>query len=383
MGADRGLVSDRLPVHPDPASCEHVTEGYAVSLASRVEHFGDRSPGQLVSAGASRLTGGREETHDCHGPQRTGTDSLARDAPCGAFTAARPARPERMERREALAGHRRFAAHRPRTPPGAGDRTIARLGRRCGVLGRGVERSDSRASETATIIASELGSARGRVRVISDARLREADAGPWQGMTPREIEAEVAGVSRGPSASGRFRDRRVRGRPAPSDACADLLDARIESRADRRRGRSVIAITHSGLIRALRRHLGAADESVPNLGGVWVHLVDDQLHLGPLFTIDGLAISGVDGPGEDPGEEADDARRSRSRRARSGGLIVPRAAATCGNVPVRGAAGGAASPGSRRSRAGRPTSPRPDRRRPSEAARGSIDRSARAARRPG
>ena len=107
-------------------------------------------------------------------------------------------------------------------------------------------------------------------------------------------------------------------RRASVDACADLA-RRGSKRATSIGTRSVIAITHSGLIRSLRRHLGAADESVPNLGGVWVHLVDDELHLGPLFTIDGLTISGVDGPGEDPGEEADEpGDRGRAERGLTG-----------------------------------------------------------------
>ena len=98
------------------------------------------------------------------------------------------------------------------------------------------------------------------------------------------------------------------------DASVDLLGGVDEDGL-----RSAIAITHSGLIRSLRRHLGAADSAVPNLGGVWVGLGDDGLHLGPLFTFDGLVASGVDGPGEDPGEKADEARdRGRAERGLTG-----------------------------------------------------------------
>jgi probable phosphoglycerate mutase len=154
----------------------------------------------------------------------------------------------------------------------------------------------SRASETAEIIAGELGV----TDVISDERLREADAGPWQGMTPHEITAAWPGFLEAHRRPAGFEttDSVV---ARATNACGDLLRRMLEGPT-----RSAIAITHSGLIRSLRRHLGAADEPIPNLGGVWLRLDDDELHLGPLFTIDGLVVSGVDGPGEDPGEETEE-----------------------------------------------------------------------------
>jgi probable phosphoglycerate mutase len=185
----------------------------------------------------------------------------------------------------------------------------------------------SRASETAAIIAGELGVG----DVITDARLREADAGPWEGMTPREIAERWPGfleTHRRPAGFETTESVVARA----TEASVDLL-RRIDGRIDTARidtaridGRitedglhSAIAITHSGLIRSLRRHLGAADEPVPNLGGVWVHLSDDDLHLGSLFTIDGLTISGVDGPGEDPGEQAEEpGDRGRAERGLAG-----------------------------------------------------------------
>ena len=177
----------------------------------------------------------------------------------------------------------------------------------------------SRASATAAIIARELG-----VRdVITDARLREADAGPWEGMTPREIAERWPGFLEAHRRPAGFETTESVVSRATS-ACVDLLcrieEGRIEEGRTTEDGlRSAIAITHSGLIRSLRRHLGAADEPVPNLGGVWVHLIDDDLHMGSLFTIDGLAISGVDGPGEDPGEQAEDpGDRGRAERGLAG-----------------------------------------------------------------
>jgi probable phosphoglycerate mutase len=205
---------------------------------------------------------------------------------------------------------------------GIADSPLTRLGRRQalaigrllasdqGVTFSVVASSDlSRAAETAAIIAAELG----LDDVISDARLREADAGPWEGMTPREIGERWPGFLEAHRRPVGFEtaDSVV---SRATHACEEILRRITQDGL-----RSAIAITHSGLIRSLRRHLGAADEPIPNLGGVWVHLVDDDLHLGPLFTIDGLAVSGVDGPGEDPGDEADEpGDRSRAERRPAG-----------------------------------------------------------------
>jgi broad specificity phosphatase PhoE len=167
----------------------------------------------------------------------------------------------------------------------------------------------SRASETAAIVAGALG----LDAVISDPRLREADAGPWEGMTPREIAVRWPGYLEDHRRPDGFEtaDSVV---ARATHACVDILQS-IEKDGPR----SAIAITHSGLIRSLRRHLGAIDQSVPNLGGVWIHLVDDELHLGPLFALGGLAVSGIDGPGEDPGEQPEDpGDRGRAERGLAG-----------------------------------------------------------------
>jgi Histidine phosphatase superfamily (branch 1) len=99
------------------------------------------------------------------------------------------------------------------------------------------------------------------------------------------------------------------GRAQATDACTNVLKG-----LERTIGRHVIAVTHSGVIRGLCRHLGAVDERVPNLGGVWVHRGHDGLRLGGRFNLLDLPVDasldasvGLDGPGEDPGDETDDA----------------------------------------------------------------------------
>ena len=65
-----------------------------------------------------------------------------------------------------------------------------------------------------------------------------------------------------------------------------------------------------------RRHVhegaphGGDDERIPNLGGVWLtaSVIDNRSDgqvdfvLGDVFDPSGIVVSGVDAPGEDPGE---------------------------------------------------------------------------------
>lgn len=120
-----------------------------------------------------------------------------------------------------------------------------------------------RARSTAEVLAGAVGI--GRVRL--DPRLREAEAGPWEGLTPDEIERSWPGwLSRGRRPDG-FEPADVIVARALA-VCDDLLST--VSGADG----LVMAVTHSGVIRTLRRHLGIDDVRVPNLGGVWFERAD-------------------------------------------------------------------------------------------------------------
>jgi broad specificity phosphatase PhoE len=204
---------------------------------------------------------------------------------------------------------------------GIADSPLTDLGRRqAKMIGRSLASDDlqfsfvassdlSRASETAAIIAGALG----LTDVISDARLREADAGPWEGMTPLEIAERWPGFLETHRRPDGFEttDSVV---TRATQACFAILHRIAEDGP-----RSAVAVTHSGFIRSLCRHLGAVDRPVPNLGGVWIRFVDDDLHLGPPFAIDGDLVRGVDGPGEDPGEQAEEpGDRSRAERGVAG-----------------------------------------------------------------
>jgi len=166
-----------------------------------------------------------------------------------------------------------------------------------------------RAASTGEIIAARLGLAPIQV----DERLREADAGEWQGMTPDEIELAYPGF---------LADHR---RP-PTFETFDSVVHRvvaalgdIASSADPADG-TLIVTTHSGVIRSIVRRLGEHDERVPNLGGVWIRVtgrsiidasldisldIDLDVDLGGRFDPAGVVRTGVDAPGEDPGDEAD------------------------------------------------------------------------------
>jgi len=160
----------------------------------------------------------------------------------------------------------------------------------------------ARAAETGEIIAAGLG----LDPPATDHRLRESDAGEWQGLTPEQIEAAypdfLANHLRPPTFE-------------PVDAVVQRARralADVAAASEPGRG-SVIVATHSGLIRSIARHLGARDERVPNLGGIWLSVVQDvsataatvRFDLRGRFDPRGVVRTGVDAPGEDPGEQPD------------------------------------------------------------------------------
>lgn len=158
-----------------------------------------------------------------------------------------------------------------------------------------------RAAETADIVAARLGLAPPRL----DPRLAEADAGEWQGMTPAEIEAAYPGwlaAHRRPPSFEPF-----------ESVVARATDALVDVARSVRDGTTGLVVSHSGLIRSVVRSLGVTDTRIPNLGGVWFRLspiggsstVRPGLTVDDLFDPHGVVVSGVDAPGEDPGEQPD------------------------------------------------------------------------------
>jgi probable phosphoglycerate mutase len=156
------------------------------------------------------------------------------------------------------------------------------LGETIGERRAGVWSSDlQRAADTAEILAARLGAG----PVVVDRRLREADVGPWEGLTVAEIEAGwpgfLAAGARPPGfePEGELIDRTV-------SALEDIATA-----ADRR---LPIVVSHAGVLRALRRHCGALDDHLPNLTGLWFHVAPGTVEFGGVFQTG--HSTGPDGP---------------------------------------------------------------------------------------
>lgn len=128
----------------------------------------------------------------------------------------------------------------------------------------------SRASETADIVATVLGCSSRHV----DGRWRENHAGEWQGLTADEIDAQWPGY---------LED----GRRAPSFETIESTIARtrdaLSTIARRHEGGCVLVVSHGGVLRVLRHHLGAAEQRFPNLGGAWFEFDGRDWHNGSLL----------------------------------------------------------------------------------------------------
>jgi broad specificity phosphatase PhoE len=113
-----------------------------------------------------------------------------------------------------------------------------------------------RARHTASILAAAYG-----IDVVSDPRLRERDAGEWEGLTRAQIEEQYPGALA------------ARQRP-PGFEADDVLVVRalaaLEELAATLAGGTAIVVTHGGVILAVERHLGEEWTPVANLEGRWL-----------------------------------------------------------------------------------------------------------------
>jgi probable phosphoglycerate mutase len=172
-----------------------------------------------------------------------------------------------------------------------------------------------RASRTASIIGEILG-----LEVTTDPLLREAHAGEWEGMTAGEIARDWPG----------HLEQHLR---PPGFETFESVVARalaglraIAAAGDESDGIALV-IAHTGLMRAIRRHLGAEEGRIPNLGGTWLTIhppaidpdssTSDPLDtsgiaVGDVFDPAGIAVTGVDIHGEDPGHQADQPEADRT-----------------------------------------------------------------------
>ena len=122
------------------------------------------------------------------------------------------------------------------------------------VLDRVVASTLVRAHETASIIAETLG----LDTPIADERLVETDVGPWQGLREHEIEAGWPNY---------LRDRRTpENFEPPHEVFRRTADALVDHARD---GKSVLVVSHSGVIRTVRRMLNVHDRRLRNLEGCY------------------------------------------------------------------------------------------------------------------
>jgi probable phosphoglycerate mutase len=125
----------------------------------------------------------------------------------------------------------------------------------------------SRALDTAVIIAHELSIP----RLPAQPNLREVDVGPWQGLTRREIEKQFPGFL--------SNDMRPAGYEA-DESVFERVRATLVSLATQPNSSSSaptgLLVTHSGVIRVMRRVLGFPDQrNHRNLEGCWFTVAAD------------------------------------------------------------------------------------------------------------
>lgn len=125
-----------------------------------------------------------------------------------------------------------------------------------------------RALHTATIISTSIGVG----PVLVEPRLKERNAGEFQGLTRKEIDTQFPGML----GSGNW--------PPGWEDDQSLL-ARVRSALEEMREQigeagDALVVTHGGVIYAIEQQLGAHYERIANLGGRWVHLDGDRWKLG-------------------------------------------------------------------------------------------------------
>jgi len=125
---------------------------------------------------------------------------------------------------------------------------------------RVVTSSLSRAHETGEIVARTLGLAAPTV----DERLVETDVGPWEGLREHEIEAGWPNY---------LRDRRT---PPNFEPPHDVYErATSVLRELHHAEQNVLVVSHSGVIRTIRRVMEVPDRRLHNLEGCYFHVEPD------------------------------------------------------------------------------------------------------------
>lgn len=132
-----------------------------------------------------------------------------------------------------------------------------------------------RARHTAEIIAQS----HGVKDLVVDDRLKESFIGPWEGLTYAEIESGWPGYLETFRHPENFET---------NQSVLQRMTAAFVEIADKCRGGQALVISHSGVIRTIRRELKVPDGRLENLGGCWfdVH-PDGQITAGKIIAVIG------------------------------------------------------------------------------------------------
>ena len=132
-----------------------------------------------------------------------------------------------------------------------------------------------RARRTAQIIAA----AHGVDDLIIDDRLKESYIGPWEGLTYDEIELGWPGY---------LNARKMPEGFEPNENVLQRMTEVFIDLADKCRGGQALIISHSGVIRTMRRSLHVSDTRLENLGGCWFDIdSNNQLSAGRIVAVIG------------------------------------------------------------------------------------------------
>ena len=132
-----------------------------------------------------------------------------------------------------------------------------------------------RARRTAQIIAA----AHGVDDLIIDDRLKESYIGPWEGLTYDEIELGWPGY---------LNARKMPEGFEPNESVLKRMTEVFIDLADKCRGGQALIISHSGVIRTMRRSLHVTDTRLENLGGCWFDIdSNNQLSAGRIVAVIG------------------------------------------------------------------------------------------------
>ncbi len=159
----------------------------------------------------------------------------------------------------------------PLSPEGLAQarRAASKLGSVSGIVASDL----SRAAQTAAILSESTGVG----PVLIEPMLRERSIGPWQGLTTAEIERDYPGALN----SGE--------RPVGWESDETILERTLKALrrvATHFGGGNVVAVSHTGIIYAIERHLGANFRRIGHLHGRQVTVTPSGLNLGSRVALD-------------------------------------------------------------------------------------------------